>query len=75
MESLDKTMDLPINEEFPELDDPGCTFCNFRRYMLNSLIQKGYVFEDFTRKMREAREYVLEKENRYSKRFFSCLSI
>ena len=75
MESLDKTMDLPINEEFPQLDDPGCTVCNFRRYMLNSLIQKGYVFEDFTRKMREAREYVLEKENRYSKRFFSCLSL
>ena len=75
MVGLDKTMYLHINEEFPELDDPGCTFCNFRRYMIKTIKKKGYVFEDFTRKMREAREYVLEKENRYSKRFFSCLSL
>ncbi len=73
MESVDKTMDLPINEEFPELDDPGCTFYNFRRYMLSSFIQKGYVFEDFTRKMREAREYVFEKETRTWQRLFPGL--
>ena len=64
MESLDKTMDLPINEEFPELDDPGCSLCNFRSRMFNSLVQKGYIFEDFTKKLEEAGDYVFERESR-----------
>ena len=53
---------IPINEEFPELDEPGCDVCNYYKYIFNSLVEKGYIFENFAEKMREAGEYLLEKE-------------
>ena len=64
MESLDGIKDLPINEEFPELDEPGCNRYTYHKYIFNSLLNKGYVLDNFTRKMREAGEYISQKECR-----------
>ncbi len=52
---------IPINEEFPELDEPGCDVCNYYKYIFNSLVEKGYIFENFAEKMREAGESYWKK--------------
>ncbi len=40
MENSNEAEKIPINEEFPELDEPGCSLCNFRSRMFNSLEKK-----------------------------------
>ena len=41
MDDSDNTKDLPINVEFPELDQPGCNESNYIEYIIYPLLKKG----------------------------------
>ena len=60
--------DIPIYEELPFLQDPKCRPHNFIKTALTALVFKGYDDETIERKLKEAEEYIFEKESKLDPR-------
>lgn len=68
-ENQDKRIDnIPIYEELPFLQDPKCRPHNFIKPVLTALVFKGYDDETIERKIKEAEEYIFEKESKLDSR-------